>query len=184
MRMHDRRVKFDPSVGALALFLLSGNACNSDDTGASNTEGSTTTATATTLTSSVTETPTTTGYEPDEQPCDMPKFCNVAADCCEGEVHEGGPCPGTAYPNNWTCEQDGSQKVCKHGGCTTSADCTDIFPGYTCMVLDIDNVGHCVAPCSVDDDCNGKGTYKHNLPGTQCVGESTAGPKFCLEPIP
>jgi hypothetical protein len=68
---------------------------------------------------------------PDDQPCAAPE-CDSGdlSACCAGVQPSaddtGGDgaalpedCPGSAYPNNWTCVSG----QCVHGGCSTDADC-------------------------------------------------------------
>lgn len=97
-------------------------------------------------------------------PLDPPP-CDVAADCCAG-VPPGTTCPG-AYPHNWICQTG----QCKNAGCTTNAQCAELYTGFVCSVTG--GIGYCVAPCANDDDC----VIDRNMPGTVCQPGG-----FCREP--
>ena len=120
-----------------------------------------------------------TGYEPDPEACEISKPCTVAADCCEGVQHPGTlpgiTCPSSTYPHNWSCVVSGGAGHCVHGGCTVDSHCANLVPGLECM--QVDGVGHCVAPCVNDDDC----TTDQIMDATKCIGESDLGEDFCLE---
>jgi hypothetical protein len=114
---------------------------------------------------------------PEPGPCD-PKTCDVGADCCRDE--QDGPlapnCPGTSYPNNWSCVAG----ECVHGGCTVNSSDCDIVPGMVC--LEIAGKGQCVVPCTTDTDCV---TIGH-MTGATCSGMSDLpNPQsFCIQPLP
>jgi hypothetical protein len=91
--------------------------------------------------------------------------CNVAADCCAG-VPPGVTCPG-AYPHNWVCQTG----KCKNAGCTTNAQCAELYTGFVCSVTG--GIGYCVAPCANDAEC----ADDRNMPGTVCQPGG-----YCREP--
>jgi hypothetical protein len=131
-----------------------------------------------TLSASADDTGSAESYSPDPNACVAP--CSIPADCCKGtrpsittglEADDAG-CPSDDYPNNWTCVSG----HCRHGGCSTTADC--IVPGLECMVVDL--VGFCVFPCDETTPCpdvNGNGT-----PDTVCTGEADNLATFCEPP--
>jgi hypothetical protein len=93
--------------------------------------------------------------------------CESALDCCE-TAPPGSGCPNT-FPVNYTCEAG----TCVQGGCTSQADCADLYTGMSCIT--VGSKGFCVVACEDDQDC-----LDHNMHGTVCF-DNPAG-DYCRQP--
>lgn len=88
-------------------------------------------------------------------------------------------CPGSTYPNNWTC--DSQTGACVHGGCDTDADCG--HPLLKCRnPLEVSGPEKfCLQECNVEDTdpCYWVAS------GMKCTGLTSAQTEYCRQdPFP
>lgn len=147
----------NPWLAPLAALLLACNGGGGSSGSAADTTGSATTAS--------TAGDTTDGFG---GACAVAGVaCESPLDCCE-TAPPGSGCPNT-FPLNYTCES-GS---CVQGGCTSQAECADLFTGMSC--IEVGSKGFCVVACDDDQDC-----LDHNMQGTVCFDNPDGD--YCREP--